>query len=170
MIFGHFTTSYVMFSFLRPNYTSRELMGGVLCAYLPDIIDKSLYFLALVPYSRSIGHNIMIPLSLAALSYSFKKKSSFKRIFEIISLGFIFHQFQDCMDPAMWFWPLLGPYPIEEQRNYTLGQSLYQYYTFQRKSLEIWIELIGHGAFVCQMIRLLSVYRIKHQKISSMEK
>lgn len=150
MIFGHFTCSYVGFKFFRPNLTHKELSLGIFAAYFPDILDKSLYFAHITQSSRSVGHHFAVPC-LLTIGYSYIKWEKIRKMIEIFSLGILFHQFQDCSPLDVWLWPLFGEQ--EPMLNYTLWESLKQYYSFKRKTLEIYIELIGHFLFFYSLLK-----------------
>lgn len=147
MIFGHFTTSFLCFKFLRPKYTTTQLVAGSIASYLPDILDKCLYFAHFTHSSRTFGHHLLFPYFLAGCAYVWRKNINL----EILTLGVIFHQFQDCSPLALWLWPMAGP--IESMPNYSMLESLKRYYSFKRQTLEIWIELLGHCGFLYYLLK-----------------
>lgn len=83
---------------------------------LPDIIDKPLGHIFL---AESIGdgrifcHSIFIVVFFASVALLVWKKCGSKLLF-YITLGVLFHQLMDAMwiVPVHWYWPVLGPYPL----------------------------------------------------------
>lgn len=89
---------------------------------LPDLIDKPLghiLFQATLDNGRLISHTLLF-IGLIALAGFLLWKKQGKLLLLALTLGVLLHQLGDTMylEPTIWFWPMLGPFPSEHYANY----------------------------------------------------
>lgn len=84
---------------------------------LPDLIDKPIGLLiaGTVGYGRIYAHTLLFPGTLlvsgAALWQIYSRRAGL--VVTAVAAGVLSHQLLDMMwlEPASWYWPLLGPFP-----------------------------------------------------------
>ncbi|MBI2547003.1 MAG: hypothetical protein HYW23_00995 [Candidatus Aenigmarchaeota archaeon] len=79
------------------------LSGMILGVLLPDIIDKSLFFLGIAPCSRFIAHTIFFFPLAGLLTYAITKN---KKLAFAVTLGIMLHLVEDLHDSVPFLYPL----------------------------------------------------------------
>jgi len=101
----------------------RLALACTLGAILPDLVDKPLGLLisGTVGYGRIYSHTLAMWLVLIGMGVAYwafsRRTTRSPGLFIALGLGFLLHQALDAMwlQPATWFWPLLGPFPPGEE-------------------------------------------------------
>lgn len=71
---------------------------------LPDVVDKGLAIIGLVPCGRSLAHNVFFALAAGAVAFGITRKKS---IGIAIALGILLHLAQDAYYFVPYFYPLV---------------------------------------------------------------
>jgi len=106
-----------------PSGDRRLALACTLGAVLPDMVDKPLGLLisGTVGYGRIYSHSLAMWLVLIGVCVAYwafsRRTTRSPGLFIALGLGFFLHQALDAMwlQPATWFWPLLGPFPPGEE-------------------------------------------------------
>ncbi len=126
--FSMFPFGHVGFTAFFANLLSLNIIFAVIGSQIPDIIDKPLNIIGVLPNSRNIGHTLFMSGFIFILSYVITKK---KGISSSLAFGSIMHLFEDIPYFIPWFYPFIG---------YT-----FPYQPFSVKYSFIWfsIDIIG---------------------------
>ena len=122
---GHIAFSYLVARRRGEEPRGRIVLGVFFGALLPDIIDKSLMYLDVYPWGRTVGHSVLV-WALFALVAALARGRGFT-LPRAIALGWASHFCADFLDDLVaglmyerytfsaWFtWPYLNPdlYPL----------------------------------------------------------
>jgi hypothetical protein len=123
LILGHLVIGLIIGFILYEIFHARTLI--VFCAIgsvLPDLVDKGLghiIFSASLDNGRIFFHSLGIVLLFAVVGLIVWK---YYRSFAFLAVGFgvLLHQMADVMwtSPVTWYYPLLGPYPVDFTPDY----------------------------------------------------
>lgn len=83
---------------------SLSIVFVVVGVLLPDIIDKSLSFLGLLPCGRSLGHNIFFGPIVAGITYAVTRNKKYSLA---ILMGAYLHLAEDLNGFMPWLYPLV---------------------------------------------------------------
>ncbi len=83
------------------------IIFAVIGVLLPDIVDKGLYMLGIVPCSRYFAHSIFFPLVVGSIVFLVTRRW---KLALAITFGSLLHLFQDMHWVVPWFFPLIS-YP-----------------------------------------------------------
>jgi len=90
------------------------MIFALIGAVLPDVIDKSLYFLGFAPSGRYIAHTLFFVVVAGLAVYFITRKKS---VALALSFGLLLHLFGDATYFVPWFYPFIDynfkAYPIE---------------------------------------------------------
>ena len=123
LILGHLVIGLIIGFILYEIFHARSLI--VFCAIgsvLPDLVDKGLghiVFSSSLDNGRIFFHSLVIVLLLALVGlivWNYYRSFAFL----VVGLGVLLHQVVDMMwkQPVTWYYPLLGPYPVDVTPDY----------------------------------------------------
>ena len=123
LILGHLVIGLIIGFILYEIFHARSLI--VFCAIgsvLPDLVDKGLghiVFSSSLDNGRIFFHSLVIVLLFAIvglLVWNYYRSFAFL----VVGLGVLLHQVVDMMwkQPVTWYYPLLGPYPVDVTPDY----------------------------------------------------
>jgi len=123
LILGHLVIGLIIGFILYELFHARTII--IFCAIgsvLPDIVDKLLgriIFSSSLDNGRIFFHSLGIVLLFAIVGlivWNYYRSFSFL----IVGFGVLIHQIVDMMwaEPATWYYPLLGPYPVDFTPDY----------------------------------------------------
>ncbi len=98
LLLGHIGITAFAFSML---YLS--ILGGIIGALLPDVIDKGLLILGYAPCGRFIAHSIFFFPVAGLVTYAITRN---KKLAVAVALGAFLHLIQDMHDNVPFFYPL----------------------------------------------------------------
>ena len=123
LILAHLVIGLIIGFILYEIFHARTII--VFCAIgsvLPDLVDKGLghiIFSASLDNGRIFFHSLFIVLLFAVVGLIvWKYYRSFA--FLVVGFGVLLHQLADAMwaSPVSWYYPLLGPYPVDLAPDY----------------------------------------------------
>jgi membrane-bound metal-dependent hydrolase YbcI (DUF457 family) len=123
LILGHLVIGLIIGFILYEIFHARSLI--VFCAIgsvLPDLVDKGLghiVFSSSLDNGRIFFHSLVIVLLFALVGlivWNYYRSFAFL----VVGLGVLLHQVVDMMwkQPVTWYYPLLGPYPVDVTPDY----------------------------------------------------
>ena len=123
LILGHLVIGLIIGFILYEIFHARSLI--VFCAIgsvLPDLVDKGLghiVFSSSLDNGRIFFHSLIIVLLFAVVGlivWNYYRSFAFL----VVGLGVLLHQVVDMMwkQPVTWYYPLLGPYPVDVTPDY----------------------------------------------------
>ncbi len=130
--FGH-----IGFTAFFANLLSLNIIFAIIGSQIPDLIDKPLNMVGILPNARNIGHTLFTAGLILLISYILTKKKTFS-----ISLAFgsLMHLFEDIPYFIPWFYPFIK-------------------YNFPRESFGITYGLVWFMFDVAGLILLYHVYK-----------
>jgi len=155
LILGHLVIGLIIgFILYEIFYARMIIIFCVIWSVLPDIVDKLLghtTFNANLDNGRLFFHSLGIVLLFFITGLIvWKYYRSFA--FLVVGLGVLIHQITDMMgkQPQTWYYPLLGPYPVDVTPDY-FGQAILAELT----SVTEWIF------FIAILLLVVILYRNK---------
>ena len=155
LILGHLVIGLIIGFILYEIFHARTLI--VFCAIgsvLPDLVDKGLghiIFSGSLDNGRIFFHSLGIVLLFAVVGLIvWRYYRSFA--FLVVGFGVLLHQLADVMwtSPVTWYYPLLGPYPVDVSPDY-----------FQQAILAELTSVTEWIIFVAILVLALVLYRNK---------
>lgn len=135
MILGHLAIA----SIAKRRYWSENFIFLVAASFGPDLIDKTLN-LAFGAPGRGVGHSFLIVALLSAAGWLFCQRFNLnKQLFSIGAILWLSHLTTDLIDLEIFFWPLLGPFPIAPSD--TLMEKLGNYYLLLLNPAQLSLEV-----------------------------
>lgn len=100
-----FPLGHIGFTAFLANFLSLSIIFSIIGSQIPDLIDKPLHLLGIIPNSRNIGHTLFMSGLIFISSYIITKK---KNISFSLAFGSIMHLFEDIPYFIPWFYPFIG--------------------------------------------------------------
>jgi len=158
LILGHLVIGLIIGFILYEIFHARSII--VFCAIgsiLPDIVDKGLghiVFSSSLDNGRIFFHSLGIVLLFAVVGlivWHYYRSFAFL----VVGLGVLIHQVVDVMwrDPVTWYYPLLGPYPVDISPDY-FGQAILAELT----SVTEWIFFVAILALALVLYRNKTIH------------
>jgi len=145
MILGHFSASFVAAKFVKKDASTLQMACAIVGGYFPDLIDKPMSLLGL-GMARGFGHSGLLLFGLLLLASLIKNP-----LLWMFVLGNIIHLMTDFVDPAVFLWPALGPFPTPVQLALPDLLGIY-YFHFGRPEM-LMVELLFHFLLIVYLLR-----------------
>ena len=140
MIIGHLTTTYALAGPLGRRFPAlRNIPPLLVGAYLPDLIDKPIYFLTGFP-GRGLGHSAI--LLTIAFYLLIRGLPSRRGLLIPLAAGAFLHLAQDLASPRVFLWPFLGGW--ENPGSMPLIEIFKRYYLQFKYPGQLALEVISY--------------------------
>ncbi|MFQ5431173.1 MAG: metal-dependent hydrolase [Nitrospinota bacterium] len=149
MIIGHLTTTYALATPLGRRFpVLRNVPPLLVGAYLPDLIDKPIYFLTGFP-GRGLGHSAI--LLTIAFYLLIRAMPSRKNLIIPLAVGAFLHLAEDIASPQVFLWPLLGSW--ENPGTVSLIEILQRYYLLFEHPIQLTLEVVSYPFCAYALLR-----------------
>lgn len=151
MVLGHLTVTCAMQRTLNkrlPGFGFERLGALIVGAFLPDLIDKPLHLLFLVP-TRGFGHSAVL---MATVFYILVRLlPSYRKILLALAAGTALHLIEDIAALNVILWPFLDTWQAEEKRDFLL--FTYKYYFGLEAPLPFFLEVASYPFFLRMLLK-----------------
>lgn len=122
----------------------------LVATYGPDLIDKT-GMLVMGVSGKGVGHCLVTFVALAlATALSPARRLQPNRVWTGVALLWLSHLILDLTEPAVLFWPLLGPFPANAP--YGLSEGFVSFYTGRGDHLVLVFDLLCLAAALAVML------------------
>ena len=170
---GHLALGYLCYSLVTraracqpPN--GRDVVFLAVSTQLPDLIDKPLVTVGILPEGRALGHSLLFGIPLCSLVIALTRRTRDRTLAPAVGIGYATHLLGDGL-PALiegdWsqlsflLWPVLSSpdYPTESLAGH-LRRFVEQVTTFEWWMLLDWREYFVVQLWIAGLVTLLWLY------------
>jgi LexA-binding, inner membrane-associated putative hydrolase len=135
MIFGHLAIAGIA----KRKFLEENFIFLFAASFGPDLIDKTLYVAFDAP-GRGVGHSLLIFALVTAAGWFYCQRFKLnKHLVYIGAVLWLSHLTADLVDLRIFFWPLLGPFPVFPPS--TLMERLSSYYLLHNHPVQLAAEI-----------------------------